>query len=492
MLRNAKDIELPVISQLEDPRKFEAELKEKEKNLKKEINKIEERLKKPYGIILALWGLCVIVILVFSILVFIEEFEYITVPVILLAIDFLCISFVSNYIKGKTSKRIQLENEIKEIREIDEESIKMYNECNERYIQEEGNYPIENIVNIVGQKYQKCIDLDYMAYYIKGKNALQKKEIFDKETKKKEILEQIKKDREKKFKRITEERSAIGKEKYLAIVNKWLSSAKTLQKVSGNIKDIADCNDHYSAPRKDWAIIGGAASALGGSGLGVMAAQNAISQNDAAKKYEEKLKEKANIQREVASEIESFARMAIYDPEIYKKKFDKILVDDQNIKDKFDMLKCDVEMYDKVDDAIAIHKWLECRKGIDIFLKISLKTSPFIFSKPAILDGVLKLSLYNKNDVLLGCEYYIAPGYGSYNYKDAGFQGEINTRVHIPLDDIENINTKELKCVIEPDKLWLIEKNDLIFKIDNAKIQKEFDEYKKTYSKASRTAIISM
>ena len=118
-------------------------------------------------------------------------------------------------------------------------------------------------------------------------------------------------------------------------------------------------------------------------------------------------------------------------------------------------------------------------KGQNLHITANVKTlipDPQILSNPAILDGVLKFNIYDKNENLVSYGYYVAPGYGKFNYKDAGFK-KVNT-IKIDCKLNSPVNVSELRCEITAESLWFIEKNDFIFSMSNADTAKSIKAIK--------------
>lgn len=358
----------------------------------------------------------------------------------------------------------RLQSKLDGILTFDIKAVSFYEECNHAIIK--GN-PIKDTINIIGQKYDFREKNQALFYYKKGEEE-QSKKLFSAEYKQyrqnKEFLLQLHKTEQNACKQVCDDKSKIGKEKYLATVNKWLAliaSAKTI----GNAMDtIARSNKNYQAPQRDWAIAGGIANAIGGAGAGVAVALDTQAKNAKAKENEGNVRKLGKMQSDIAFVANSETNKNESKASTYLKMMNDPLIDENNTIEKFKLLKFSIP-------SITLTQG----QNLHVSFKIECLSKPILLSSPAILDGTLKITIFDKYNNPISTGYYLAPGYGDFNYKNAGFQGLKYAIVTCPIDF--PVNIEELRCEIEPENLWLIEKNKDIFKVNNQDITDAYTSF---------------
>lgn len=371
--------------------------------------------------------------------------------------------------KANKKKMQTLENSLSQLLTIDEQAVKFYNECTK--IISEGEKETETI-SIVGQKYGFYDINQAHSYYKKGESERKRQMLIEAYESRKAAREE----EQKSIAEMCEKKTKTGKEKYLVILRKWLKLILSQKKVAQGMKELSKCNANYR--ERDWAITGGIASALGGTGLGVASAIDTQLKNEKEKEIAHALSRK---QSSIAFDIECSATSEEKGALKYLQLMEEVLIDEQNIDAKFKLLKY-------TDIRIGL------TRGQNLFvsmtLKCSFKPKPKILSKPAIFDGVLKISVFDKENNVVSTGYYIADGFEDYNYQYAGFKAEEKVKVICPLDS--PVNIEELRCEITPEALWFIESNQQIFKVPNSEIINEYNAYKKVYTAQATEVLLNL
>jgi hypothetical protein len=207
---------------------------------------------------------------------------------------------------------------------------------------------------------------------------------------------------------------------------------------------------------------------------------NAQAENQKAAEYEAYKREKSKEQFDSAFNLKWCAESNIRIAQGYLDRFNDVLIDAQGVDEKFAMLSIG-------NTRISTEKNLA-----KVTFYVELVKEPKILKKPAILDGSLKIELFDANENKVAEGYCVADGYNCYNYSEAGFQGKQFKYIAIPLPENVSMNAEELHCKISPIKLWVIEKNKSIFGVEKADIQKKIDEFRKEESKLLRASVVAM
>ena len=430
--------------------------------------------------------LFIVVVLCFSILLLVVKINYSELYIELLISILFCIILLL-YVKSKITKKRKQKKELSKLNNIeslvDEAAINFYFDC-KRTIESHHGAKFDDIVVLVGAKYGKKDLSSAKEYYYKGESDDYIRRMIDKEHKNEQ-------NRENRIKKYNDELSKINSIRQFKGSNKYLTSLISLRENVNKLKGASEslnkisCNNAvYTPKKKDWAIAGGIGSALGGGALGLASAANAQIENQKQETIASQKREASKDQYKtairglgLAEEIRIFvdSRMSLYKD---------VLVDTENINDKFNMFKFDEIGITQVDN--------EDGNVIRITVNYSLPETITLLSRKAILDGSLKFSVYNKiSGELLFSTYYIAPGYDQYNYKNAGFRNGSTISVDIPLFDDKIQNCNNLRCEITPDILWIIEENKEIFKKSNDDIHSTIDKYNDALNKISREIFVS-
>ena len=366
---------------------------------------------------------------------------------------------------------------------IDVYAVKFYSEC-KNVLKTRTNISIDDIIRLKGRSYGKNDLSSAKEYYYKGESDDFIRVQIIKEKQKEEKRENLINKYNEKIKQQEIIRTFKGKNKYIARLIEVSKKAVNVIEAAKNLSKIAFNNALYTPQKKDWAIAGGIGSALGGTALGLASAANTQIENQKQQVIAEKKHETSKQQRELAyksegagSEIKDCMSFLISD---YK----NVLVDEGNQIEKFNMFKFDEISITQVES--------EDENIIRISVNYSLPETITLLSQKAILDGSLKLSVYNKlSDELVLSAFYIAPGYGQYNYKNAGFRNSSTISVDIPIFDNKVPDCNNLRCEITPDILWTIEENKEIFRKSNSDIDSKVKEYDKKLDDILRELCVS-
>lgn len=381
--------------------------------------------------------------------------------------------------KSKPKRLKKLQTQLDDLLFIDEKSINFYRECSKMI---KNGETITEVLSIIGQKYGYSDLTSAQAYYKKGEQEIEKQKIvneYKNEKAKKDKLAETHRKEQADASEESSRRYKTGKEKYLVELRKWIGLIESQKVVAENMRTLSSCNANYRARTSDWAIAGGIGSALGGAGLGAASAINAQVKNEQEKENAQRRRALSSTQIKIACDIESKANVEAGKAQKYLKIMDEVLIDEQNVNEKFKLLEC---------SNICI----SLTEGNNLCVKFKLKSlaQPMILSKPAIFDGVLKFSIYNKENKLVSTGYYIANGYGNYNYQNAGFKMEDDIKVICPIDS--SVNLEDLRCEITPEALWFIEKSISVFKVYNSTITEAYESYKKTYREQAKNVLLNM
>lgn len=365
----------------------------------------------------------------------------------------------------------ELQNYFELHNKVDINAVNFYKECND-VVNTHSTVNLEDIIKLKGRNYGKNDLSSAKEYYYKGESDDFIRAQIIKEKQKEEKRENLINKHSEKIKQQEIIRSFKGKNKYIAPLIELSKKANNVIEAASNLSKIAFNNAIYTPKKKDWAVTGGIGSALGGTALGLASAANAQLENQKQEAIAEKKHEASKLQRELAykskgagSEIKDYASFLISD---YK----DVLVDLGNQIEKFNMFKFDEVSITQVES--------EDESIIRLSVNYNLPETITLLSQKAILDGSLKLSVYNKlSGELVLSAFYIAPGYGQYNYKNAGFKNGSTISVDIPIFDNKVPDCNNLRCEITPDILWTIEENKGIFKKSNSDIDSMLEEYNK-------------
>lgn len=321
-------------------------------------------------------------------------------------------------------------------------------------------------------------------YYYKGESDDYIKRAYIKKQKEEENTKNRIKEFNEEVKQQETIRSYKGINKYLAALLELSKQAESLTSAANSLKDISYYNARYTPKQTDWAVAGGIGSALGGTALGLASAANAQLENQKQQVIAEQKHEISKNQSDIAYKARhlAYAIQRYVDDLVYDSR--EILEDTENINDKFNMFKFgEVNMSQVKSDNGNV---------LRITAKYNLPETITLLSQKAILDGSLKLSVYNKiSGELVLSAFYIAPGYGQYNYKNAGFRNGSTISVDIPIFDNKVPDCNNLRCEITPDILWTIEENKEIFKKSNSDIDSHIEKYNNELSKISREMFVS-
>ncbi len=271
----------------------------------------------------------------------------------------------------------------------------------------------------------------------------------------------------------------VGKEKYLATIRDWAFIVVKQKEAAALLDKISTYNATYRPMRYDSDIISGMATAIGGFGAGLEAGVSAEEHNQAQLELKKEKFNKAINQGVIAMNMGKFAAEQEKKVQSYLEKMKDVKIDTSEVLEKFKMIECGDYSFKMVEGV-----------KLEVTMKMKLLVEPTIESRSAILDGTLKVSVLNENNKEIAVGYYMAPGYGAYNYKNAGFKQEEEVKIICDIRNISNFNP--VKCNVVPISMWLIEKSETIFRIDNKKIEKNYKACKDEYEKQGSNVVLSL
>ncbi len=281
--------------------------------------------------------------------------------------------------------------------------------------------------------------------YLLGKRLVSEEE-------KKELEIKIAKLRDSDTERFNKEKETAllyGKGKYTGFLEAELAMAQVGLKGAEYLKKVGSSNSNYNAQKQDWAIAGGLASGFAGGVAGVSAALDAQQRNANEEYRASQIREQGR--QQVSSGI-SYGVHFEGEAKKYAEMLDKIndkVIDTENVNEKFEMLE-----FTK----------LECRvkksKNIEITGICKIKKQPKLLGGEAILDGAVKINVYNSQDKFVGYGYYSPSKFEGKSLKDFKYLGFPVYAYDFSSICIVNGYADENEiytCKIEPVHLWLIE-----------------------------------
>lgn len=358
-----------------------------------------------------------------------------------------------------------LQKKLDSLYHIDDESIRFYHECTTEALFDQD---MTEVLSIIGQKYGYNDLNSAQAHYQKGEREIQKKKLIDAYKQNKTWQDQAAELHAKEQTKAREESSKkdlVGKNKYMVELKKWVDAIEKQLNNAEAMRKYSAASADYRPITRDWAVAGGIGSALGGAGLGVMTALNVQQENEKERERAAKKHASAITQAQVANDIECQAKAEQAKASKYLSAMEKVLIDAQYVNAKFQLL-----------DISRPRISLTPGKNLSVQFTVKRLRKPTILSKPAVFDGVLKLSVYDKANKVVSTGYYIANGYGEYNYQNAGFHAqEERVTVTCPIDS--DVDVSQLRCEVTPEALWFIEASDEIFRVDSKTITKACESY---------------
>ena len=97
--------------------------------------------------------------------------------------------------------------------------------------------------------------------------------------------------------------------------------------------------------------------------------------------------------------------------------------------------------------------------NIEVSGKVTINKELKILDSEAILDGSLKVIVYNQDDKEVAHGYYSAPGFDETDLDKIGFDKVESFNVLCKADDYEEIDLDgEYYCEIQANRLWVIER----------------------------------
>lgn len=431
--------------------------------------------------------LCVIIIPVVVVLVIlstiISPFIYLIFYIFLLII-LVPIIIRQNYNRTVVKRlKKELQNYFELHDKVDINAVNFYKKCND-VVNTHSTVNLEDVIKLNGRNYGKNDLSSAKEYYYKGESDDFINRMIAEEQKKEQNRENRVKKYNDKLNKINSIRQFKGKDKYLASLIKLRKDADNLKGASENLSKISFNNAIYTPKKKDWAIAGGIGSALGGAALGLASAANTQIENQKQEVIAAQKREASKDQRATAIKGLSLAEEIRIFTDSRTSYFKDVLVDVENINDKFNMFK--------FGEIGITQEEVEDGNVIRVTVQYSLSDTIMLLSQKAILDGSLKISVYDKTSgEAVSSVFYIAPGYDQYNYKNAGFRNGSTISVDIPIFDNKVPDCNNLRCEITPDILWIIEENKEIFRKSNSDIDSKVKEYDKKLDDILRELCVS-
>ncbi len=341
-------------------------------------------------------------------------------------------------IEKERAEEIEREEKIKGI------AIVIYKKCREKSIGIKNEEDLNSLL-IITKMYNVNDIEEAKELYLLGKRLVSEEE-------KEELERKIAKLRNSDTERFNKEKETAllyGKSKYTGFIEAELVQAQIGMKGAEYLKKVGSSNSNYTAQKQDWAIAGGLASGLAGGAAGVSAALDAQQRNANEEYRASQIREQGR--QQVSSAI-SYGVHFEGEAKKYAEMLDKInskIIDTENINEKFEMLE-----FTK----------LECRvrksKNIEITGICKIKKQPKLLGGEAILDGAVKINVYNSQDKFVGYGYYSPSKFEEKslkNFKYLGFPVYAYEFSSICIVNGYADENDTYYCKIEPVHLWLIE-----------------------------------
>lgn len=369
--------------------------------------------------------------------------------------------FFYSVFKNKNSNKIanNVSNDVKEKNEYNNElAVKIYSKC-----------LVKGIMDIDSAKNIDALDVIAYSYGVddialaKEYFYLGEKKFKDRENEKKSKWndDRLKDIRDRELKIYNEaKRSAdiVGKDKYTYSLKKDLEYGYKALELSEKAEKIGLTDMNAKARKSDWAIWGGMANGIAGPAAGIATAIDIQRKNIEAEKNILHVRESGKNLYKEAKKVQRDLPKALENEELMKKYFEDRLIDDRNPDEKMNNLMItNIEYFITAGRNFNIKAKYKCNKDITLV------------DSEAILDGSLKIEVYDIEDSMVASGYYVAPGIEKFdlNYtgndgfdlNSSGFEknGEINC-ICISNNYRDVDEDIEYKVIIKPFHLWIIEK----------------------------------
>ena len=336
-----------------------------------------------------------------------------------------------------------------------------YTACWDRGVRNPAQQWDKEIIELIGKEYGYNASGALQAFK-KGQKlrekqkakAEKKQKAADEEAQRKAKLEKSRAETSELSKE-TDIASHTGKDKYIAALKQQLDEARSsligIRDYAESIKNNYVQSELHGPSKTDWAIAGGAASAIAGPGAGAAVAVNAQAEN-ARRQAEWDKNWQHRVKGSVAIQRAAWAREAELESQIEQlhKRIDPIepkLVDDRDPQ----------SLFANIDIQFGKPQITEAG-NVRVSITTQIKEECAIAGIPAILDGSLNVFLINENGTKIASGIYNAPGYNCTNLSKVGFQKTDSKVVML----VSPAKFEETNCgwtvKAEPRSLWLIEK----------------------------------
>ena len=335
-------------------------------------------------------------------------------------------------------------------------AIKIYNKCIIKKITDLDSNNIDAL-GIIAYSYGVKDIEEAKKYFYAGKNIFK-----ENENEKKRIWYETKisKAREKEMEIFLENKKKadiIGKDKYTYSLKKDLEYGYKALELSKTAEKLGLVNMNARPQISDPAIWGGIANGIGGTAAGLATFMDIKKKNEQEIKNTKKIQESGEKLYNNAKDIQRYLPDALKNEELMKDYIEDKLFDDRFPEEKMKNLKISDIEYSITDG-----------KNINVKAKYT-NNDITILNSPAILDGSLKIEIYNMENCLIATGYHVAPGIEKFdlNYKGndnfdlnfSGFSAKGKIDCICISDNYKKIDEDiEYRVEIKPYHLWIIEK----------------------------------
>ena len=374
-------------------------------------------------------------------------------------VGFILCKAYNKKIKNEQEKQIEQqrlkETQIKNQAEYEEKCQNIYKQCAKNNIRSINDQNIQSLM-IVAKMYNIFDEETAKEYFYEGEKIVLK-ENRDKQIQ--EIRELREKD-EEKYNQQYEEAHLFGKEKYTKELEEELNNALEQIQYYELLKSMDNYQINSKPVTHSSSVAGGVVSGLFGTAAGVVTAINVENKNAQIKANHERRAAQGRKDLGEHTQNQDKYKNKVSELEKKLKKIEDLLIDDSDMDSKFKMLK------------ITNLKATVLKSGnVKVKGKVKQIEDAFIIERPALLDGSLKINVYNSDGNLIGNGYYTAYGTDPYGY--TGF--ECVPYYKSEKEKEEKVNTMEVMCItsnsnitsadslsikVEPFRLWFIEKMD--------------------------------
>lgn len=337
-------------------------------------------------------------------------------------------------IRIKKANKLQCDKEYEK-----KNALKLYNKCQEKGLVVFDNETALQNLEIVARNYGALERTGAVELYELGKAESERIE-----------LEKFQKERALERERILKEKELAeihGKIKYINDLEEKCRFNKSLLQMGDLAMNSAKINMNYKAQKTDWAIMSGAASAVGGIVPGVATAIDIQNRNIRAEEEAESIRERGKQQAITTQLTMNQANVEIRQIEEIIEYINDKLIDEENVQDKFRKIifsNLAIEFNNKTGNL--------CVCG-----DVSLLENIELVGSPASIDGSIQIDVVDKDGSCIGSGYYSAPGFANTNLAKVGFGQVSKFSVAVWVDNYEAIYDKELYINIKPIHMWYIE-----------------------------------